>query len=158
MPCLRLPRISLRFYASLCVVATIFYILDTGTFLLRHSIKESPRRRRLGRSWLFFMARLTLRYLKGVGILECDLTALTALQTERGLILVANHPSRLDSLILASALPHMTCVTKASICAWQHSAHCGLPKARYSFTLARASNHQPERRRTTAFISRRYTL
>ncbi|GBR22965.1 phospholipid/glycerol acyltransferase [Acetobacter orleanensis NRIC 0473] len=48
-------------------------------------------------------------------ILKCDLTELVPLRNETGLVLVANHPSRLDSLILAAALPRLICVTKASI-------------------------------------------
>lgn len=115
MPRLHFPKISLRFYGSLLVVALIFLALDTGSFLLRHGLPDTPRRRTLGRRWLGFMARLTVGYLGRVGILDCNLQALKPLQHEKGLILVANHPSRLDSLILASALPGMVCVTKASI-------------------------------------------
>lgn len=115
MPRLRFSPISLRFYGSLLVVAFIFLLLDTGSLVLRCCLANTPRRRQLGRAWLGLMARLTVNYLSKAGILECNLTALAPLRQEKGLILVANHPSRLDSLILASALPNMTCVTKASI-------------------------------------------
>ena len=115
MPRLRFSAISPRFYGSLLVVAFIFLVLDIGALLLRCGMGNTHRRRKLGRAWLSFMARITVNYLIWSGILECNLQELAPLRQQKGLILVANHPSRLDSLILASALPHMTCVTKASI-------------------------------------------
>lgn len=106
---------SLRFYVSLAVIGIIFLALDAGSFLLRHTLPEGPKRRKIGQAWLCFMARLAVRYLEAAGILECDLAELNTLKNVPNIILVANHPSRLDSLILASALPHLVCVTKASI-------------------------------------------
>lgn len=115
MPPLQSVSASVRFYASLLVTGLIFVVLDAGSCLLRHIVPEGPRRRRLARRWLCAMARLAVRYLHAAGILDCDMSALGAIAQRRNLVLVANHPSRLDSLILASALPHMVCVTKASI-------------------------------------------
>lgn len=105
----------LRFYSSLMVIAVIFLALDAGSFVLRHLLPDGPRRRKLGRAWLHGVARLAIRYLQAAGIVACDMDTLVPLRTEHNLVLVANHPSRLDSLILAAALPNMTCVTKASI-------------------------------------------
>ncbi|MFT9019532.1 lysophospholipid acyltransferase family protein [Acetobacter malorum] len=104
-----------RFYASLLGIAVIFLALDAGAFVLRSLVPEGPRRRRLGRFWLYHVARFSVRFLHAMGILECDLRDLAAIRKETGLVLVANHPSRLDSLILAAALPRLVCVTKASI-------------------------------------------
>lgn len=44
-----------------------------------------------------------------------DCSALDALREESGLILIANHPSLLDAVILLSKLPNATCVMKASL-------------------------------------------
>jgi 1-acyl-sn-glycerol-3-phosphate acyltransferase len=44
-----------------------------------------------------------------------DCSALDALRQESGLIIVANHPSLLDAVILLSKLPNATCVMKASL-------------------------------------------
>ncbi|MFS8368872.1 lysophospholipid acyltransferase family protein [Acetobacter indonesiensis] len=118
---LRFSAISacLRFYGSLLVIAVIFLALDAGSWVLRSIMRDSAHRRRLGRAWLHTIARLAIRYLQAAGMVDCDLSALKSLRTVSNIVLVANHPSRLDSLILASALPHMTCVTKASI--WERS-------------------------------------
>ncbi|MCG0997089.1 lysophospholipid acyltransferase family protein [Acetobacter persici] len=104
-----------RFYAALLGIAVIFLALDAGSCLLRGLFPEGETRRRLARHWLHCVAGFSVRFLHRMGILDCDLRDLTSLRDETGLVLVANHPSRLDSLILAAALPRMVCVTKASI-------------------------------------------
>jgi 1-acyl-sn-glycerol-3-phosphate acyltransferase len=111
------PFTALRFYGSLAVTGLIFVGLDAGSFLLRRFYPEGVARRQAGQRWLHALSRLAVRYLHAAGILDCDMSALVPLQqtVPQPLVLVANHPSRLDSLLLASALPGMTCVTKASI-------------------------------------------
>jgi 1-acyl-sn-glycerol-3-phosphate acyltransferase len=49
------------------------------------------------------------------GMLRLDASALDVLRDERGLILVANHPSMLDALILVSRLPRSACIMKAEL-------------------------------------------
>lgn len=49
------------------------------------------------------------------GLLRMDATALDVLADEPGLIVVANHPSMLDAVMLAARLPRSTCVMKASL-------------------------------------------
>lgn len=44
-----------------------------------------------------------------------DCSALDSLKHQSGLIIVANHPSLLDAVILLSKLPNATCVMKASL-------------------------------------------
>ncbi|MFT9161448.1 MAG: lysophospholipid acyltransferase family protein [Acetobacter sp.] len=110
---------SMRFYVSLAVTGCIFLCLDAGSFLLRRVLPEGAARRRAGQRWLYAMSRLAIRYLQTAGIVQCDLRALQTLAGQQHVVLVANHPSRMDSLILASALPHLSCVTKASI--WERS-------------------------------------
>lgn len=104
-----------RFYAALLGIAVIFLTLDAGSCVLRGCLPEGPHRRRLARRWLYDMARFAVRFLDVMGILKCDLTELTPIRDETDLVLIANHPSRLDCLILAAALPRLVCVTKASI-------------------------------------------
>lgn len=50
-----------------------------------------------------------------VGMLRMDASALDVLADEPGLIVVANHPSLLDALMLVSRLPRSACVMKASL-------------------------------------------
>ena len=49
------------------------------------------------------------------GLLKMDATALDPLRDEEGLIVVANHPSMLDALMLVARLPRSVCVMKASL-------------------------------------------
>ncbi len=49
------------------------------------------------------------------GLLQTDLKSLDTLRDEGGLIVVANHPSMLDALMLVSRLPRSVCVMKASL-------------------------------------------
>lgn len=49
------------------------------------------------------------------GLLKMDARALDPLRNEPGLIVVANHPSMLDALMLVARLPRSACVMKASL-------------------------------------------
>ncbi len=49
------------------------------------------------------------------GLLRVDSQVLDSLRDERGLIIVANHPSLLDALILVARLPRSACIMKASL-------------------------------------------
>ncbi len=49
------------------------------------------------------------------GMLHIDNSALDALRDERGLIVVGNHPSMLDALILVARLPRSACIMKAEL-------------------------------------------
>lgn len=71
--------------------------------------------RRIGRAAIatgyrifWFMARLA-----GMMRLHCD--ALDTLRDEPGLIVVANHPSMLDAMMLVARLPRSACIMKASL-------------------------------------------
>ncbi|MBS1172971.1 MAG: phospholipid/glycerol acyltransferase, partial [Proteobacteria bacterium] len=60
--------------------------------------------------WRFYLCVLQL-----TGIVRLDLSALDGLRDERGLIIAPNHPSLIDVVLLASRLPHVTCIMKAEI-------------------------------------------
>ena len=51
----------------------------------------------------------------GSRLLRMDASALDPLRDEPGLIVVANHPSMLDALMLVAHLPRSACVMKASL-------------------------------------------
>lgn len=106
---------AVRFYGSLVVMGGIFLSLDIGSWVIRRCWTEGERRQQIGRRWLHLLSRFSVWYLHKAGILACDAQALHALRGKKSVILIANHPSRLDSLILASLLPRVVCVTKASI-------------------------------------------
>ncbi len=50
-----------------------------------------------------------------LGMLHCDSSELHALRGERGVLIVANHPSLLDAMLLVSRLPASGCVMKADV-------------------------------------------
>lgn len=70
---------------------------------------------RLGRAAIAWVYRAAWATGRKTGILRTDLTALDALRDERGLIVVANHPSMLDAMMLVSRLPRSACVMKAKL-------------------------------------------
>jgi 1-acyl-sn-glycerol-3-phosphate acyltransferase len=61
-----------------------------------------------GYGWFWRTARYS-------GMLRLDADVLDALRDERGLIVVANHPSMLDALMLVARLPRSACIMKASL-------------------------------------------
>ncbi len=78
--------------------------------------------------WFPFKWRITVtRHLIALGFtiylwflrlfcsVRIDCSALDSLKHQSGLIIVANHPSLLDAVILLSKLPNATCVMKASL-------------------------------------------
>ena len=71
--------------------------------------------RRIGRSAIARAYHGFWTVAGSVGMLRMDASALDALADEPGLILVANHPSLLDALMLVSRLPRAACVMKASL-------------------------------------------
>ena len=67
-------------------------------------------RRMISRGYAVFW-----RAARASGLLQMDARALDALADEPGLIVVANHPSLLDALMLVAHLPRSACVMKASL-------------------------------------------
>jgi len=67
-------------------------------------------RRAIARGYAWFW-RLAARS----GLLQMEARALDALADEPGLIVVANHPSLLDALMLVARLPRAACIMKASL-------------------------------------------
>ena len=76
-----------------------------------------PRERGLavGRAGIAYGYRLYWFLASLVGMLRLDAEALDALRDEHGLIIVANHPSLLDALMLVARLPRSACIMKAEL-------------------------------------------
>jgi 1-acyl-sn-glycerol-3-phosphate acyltransferase len=76
-----------------------------------------PRRlgRRLGRAGIAHGYALYWALIRPLGFLRLDASALDTLRDERGLVIVANHPSLLDAMLLVSRLPRSFCVMKSSL-------------------------------------------
>lgn len=83
--------------------------------LLLHPLLSRRSGRRIGRAMIslgyrgfWFVARCS-------GMLRLEAAALDALRDERGLVVVANHPSMLDAPMLVARLPRCACIMKASL-------------------------------------------
>lgn len=71
--------------------------------------------RRVGRLAISVGFRVYLHFLTIFCACRFDLAALNALRRDQPLILVANHPSLLDVVMIVSRLPNAVCVMKASL-------------------------------------------
>jgi 1-acyl-sn-glycerol-3-phosphate acyltransferase len=76
-----------------------------------------PRRlgQPIGRLLIMIGFRIYLRFLAVVCACHFDLSELDALRKDRPLVLVANHPSLLDAVMIISRFPDMVCVMKAAL-------------------------------------------
>jgi len=70
---------------------------------------------RIGRAGISRGYRMFWTLAKASGLLQMDADALRPLAEERGLMIVANHPSLLDAMMLVAMLPRSACVMKASL-------------------------------------------
>jgi 1-acyl-sn-glycerol-3-phosphate acyltransferase len=71
--------------------------------------------RPLGQATISAGFRLYLAAMRGAGLLVCDLSALDLLRDQPGIVIVPNHPSLLDAVMVTSRLPCVVCIAKASI-------------------------------------------
>ena len=83
--------------------------------LLLYPVLPRPQGLRLGRAGIARGYRIFWAVARASGLLRMDAQALKPLADERGLIVVANHPSLLDALMLVAQLPRSACVMKASL-------------------------------------------
>ncbi len=73
------------------------------------------RQRPCGRALISWCARTFFQLAEALGLIRLDLSALDALNTERGLIIAPNHPSMLDALLIASRVRRTGCIMKAGL-------------------------------------------
>jgi 1-acyl-sn-glycerol-3-phosphate acyltransferase len=63
--------------------------------------------------WMLF--RFFVGLLQLLGLARCDLAALDALRGGPPLVIVPNHPTLLDALVIVSRLPNVACIMKAAV-------------------------------------------
>lgn len=83
--------------------------------LVLYPLMPRDRGLALGRAGISRGYGLYWAFARRMGMLRVDATALDGLKDEPGLIVVANHPSMLDALLLVSRLPRSACIMKASL-------------------------------------------
>lgn len=111
---LRAVREALAMVLGLGLLAVICLAWAPAALLLRPLL---PRRwgRFVGRRVTMLSFRFYLRFLELCCGCRFDLDALDAVRRDAPLILVANHPSLLDAVIILSRFPDMVCVMKAAL-------------------------------------------
>lgn len=77
--------------------------------------RDRAKRRRLARRSISASFRLFLAVVRGTGVLDYRFTNLDVLRAERGCLVIANHPSLLDYVILASVMNETDCLVKSAL-------------------------------------------
>ncbi len=99
---------GLLLFALICLVWSLIATL-IAPFLPRKN--ATP----LGQFAIMTGFRFYLAILKITGLVRLDLSALDTLRDDHSLIIAPNHPSLIDVVLIASRLPHIVCIMKASI-------------------------------------------
>lgn len=77
--------------------------------------RDSTRRRRLARRSISASFRFFLRVAKGVGALDYQIEGAEILRADRGCLIVANHPTLIDYVLIASVMPETDCLVKSAL-------------------------------------------
>ncbi|HBQ7841332.1 TPA: 1-acyl-sn-glycerol-3-phosphate acyltransferase, partial [Klebsiella aerogenes] len=83
--------------------------------LLLIVVRDNTRRRRLARRSISASFRVFLNVVKAVGVLDYQIKGREILRQERGCLVVANHPSLIDYVMLASVMPETDCLVKSAL-------------------------------------------
>ncbi len=83
--------------------------------LLLLLVRDKARRRRIARRSVSLSFRCFLSVVKGVGVLDYQIKGRDILHQERGCLVVANHPSLIDYVMLASVMPETDCLVKSAL-------------------------------------------
>jgi 1-acyl-sn-glycerol-3-phosphate acyltransferase len=68
-----------------------------------------------GQRFIHYLFRIFLGYLKVLRLLHVECASLAPIRGKSGLILVANHPSLLDAVVVGSELPNIFCLMKSNL-------------------------------------------
>lgn len=83
--------------------------------LLLVVVRNKARRRRLARRSISLSFRFFLAVVRAVGVLDYRIEGAETLRQERGCLVVANHPSLIDYVMLASIMPETDCLVKSAL-------------------------------------------
>jgi len=113
-PLLLRPIAWLSLQVQLLALALASTVFNVTAFLL-YPLLPRATGRRLGRAAIANGYRGYWRFTRPFGLLRLEAEALDVLRDEGRLVIVANHPSLLDAMMLMARLPRSACVMKASL-------------------------------------------
>jgi len=102
------------FFLAYFIFATIgiaVSVMCAVAALLFHGVGA----RRFGQEFIRGLFVFFVGYLRACGLMELDAKELSVLRGSRGLVVIANHPSLLDAVLLISQLPRAVCLMKGSL-------------------------------------------
>ena len=117
MSLLHWARLALHWVALQLMLALLGMISIVWNLLALVLYPLLPRAtgRRVGRAAIAAGYRIFWRVARAAGMMQLHSDALGTLCDEPGLIVVANHPSMLDAMMLVARLPRSACIMKASL-------------------------------------------
>lgn len=124
-------------YAYRCILkAATIIVFGTTAFLfgltllplLRLILHPAWRFKKIARAVTHLMFRFSLGVLQLLGGIKLDVQGKEVLRSMKGKILVANHPSILDGVILISLVPNADCIMRGSL---THSVMAGVVRQLY---------------------------
>ena len=114
--CARWPRpLAWLVLQGLLLFLALLSVLGNGLALLLYPLLPAAAGQRFGRHLIARAYALFWWLIGASGLLQVQAQALDSLRHEPGLLVVANHPSLLDALLLAARLPRGACIMKASL-------------------------------------------
>ena len=115
---LRLNRVWRLVMTGLCFALFGLGGLLLSTFwfnVLLIAIWDKARRRRIARRSIAASFRLFLTVAKRLGVLDYQIEGRDILRNEQGCLVVANHPTLIDYVLLASVMPETDCLVKSAL-------------------------------------------
>lgn len=76
---------------------------------------RGSRSRRFGQRLIHGLFAFYMRYLRAVNLVQLDVSGMSALHQDSGVIVVANHPCLMDAVLVVSQLPRAVCLMKGSL-------------------------------------------
>lgn len=83
--------------------------------LLLPIVRDNDKRRRLARRSISASFRVFLAFASAVGVLRYRVQGADILRQARGCLVVANHPTLIDYVLLASVIPETDCLVKSAL-------------------------------------------
>lgn len=98
-------------FSLFAVAGSLVSVLCVLPAVLFHGVRV----RFFGQRLIHGLFRIFFSYTRTFGLVEVDAAELSGLRQVRGLIVVANHPSLLDAVLMVAQLPRAVCLMKESL-------------------------------------------